>query len=96
MTVYVVMEMDHLPSKETLTVKCQGGAEISVSGWVKQRWNTYIVDIVTTEDQARQAIKDREKELIAMFGDSILEEVTKFDRQHRYFTFRVETREVIV
>ena len=96
MKVYVVTEIDHLPSKETLTVKCEGGAEISVSGWVKQRWNTYIVDVVATEDQARQAIKDREKELVAMFGDSILDDDREYDRQHRYFTFGVERREVIV
>lgn len=96
MKVYVVMEIDNLPCKETLTAKCSGGAEISVSGYIKQRWNTYIVDVVTTEDQARQAIEDRKKELVAMYGTSILDDETAYDRKHRYFTFRVETREVIL
>lgn len=96
MTVYVVMEIDHLPCKETLTAKCSGGAEISVSGYIKQRWNTYIVDIVTTEEQARQAIEDRKKELVATFGTSILDDDMAYDRKHRYFTFRAEMREVIV
>lgn len=96
MTVYVVMEIDHLPSKETITAKCVGGAEISVSGYIKQRWNTYIIDIVATEKEARQAIEDRKKELVAMFGESILDDDMAYDRKHRYFTFRAEMREVIV
>ena len=96
MNVYVITEIDHLPSKETLTAKCQGGAEVSISGWVSQRCNTYIVAVVATEEEARQAIENRKKELIARHGDSVLEEVTKFKfvRQHRFFTFGVATYEL--